>query len=404
MSILKRFITGSMVAGLIAGLGGCGAGVPFPGGDDQEEPQVFLSPVATEADVKGTTKMIAGAPVTDVMDQKLNDAIGTLQDPGAQEQVHLKAVDQIMESLFMSNLVVLPTQGVPEADPSIADHDQMLTDAIAALNQHINTAGFAGTEASKAAAWEARNFLQVFQEAAEVIGQQTAACDPQTMQGPSCDLLRAPDEGGVLVDSVLNPCSCDLDHDDDVDHADLAIFKACARGPALPVGPGPGCDCADLDGDGDADQTDFAIIQRAHAGENNTPGPCDAQTNAFSREVRSPFFAGTPSPDIQEQVIVPDSLAEGECAVVLKEIQGVKAVVRPVLIPIWVEPWYARATIVGFKTVWIWEFVPAEFLKTISYCNSFGTLTTNVEIQTVLERQLLHFWSFMRQDVTLHEN
>ncbi len=174
MSILKRFITGSMVAGLIAGLGGCGAGVPFPGGDDQEEPQVFLSPVATEADVKGTTKMIAGAPVTDVMDQKLNDAIGTLQDPGAQEQVHLKAVDQIMESLFMSNLVVLPTQGVPEADPSIADHDQMLTDAIAALNQHINTAGFAGTEASKAAAGTDSKEVELYvdyQEAKSRIGE-----------------------------------------------------------------------------------------------------------------------------------------------------------------------------------------------------------------------------------------
>src|SRR5881397_44922 len=93
-------------------------------------------------------------------------------------------------------------------------------------------------------------------------------------------------------------------------------------------------------------------------------------------------------------------LADGQCAAIVKEIQGIKVVVTARLIPIWVEPWFARARIVGLKTVWTWEFVPAEFLKTISVCNDAGTVTTNVSTQVVLERQLMEFWRFLHKDVT----
>ena len=121
----------------------------------------------------------------------------------------------------------------------------------------------------------------------------------------------------------------------------------------------------------------------------------------FSRQVRSPFFIGNSGDTIEEQVIVPGPIGLDECVVVLKEIQGVKAVVRKVLVPIWVEPWYARATIVGFTEVWVWEFIPAEFLKTISYCNAGGTVVQDVDIVVVLERELLHFWSFLDKEVQL---
>ena len=67
------------------------------------------------------------------------------------------------------------------------------------------------------------------------------------------------------------------------------------------------------------------------------------------------------------------------------------------------EPWFARATIVGFQTVWVWEFVPAEFLKTITYCNiGGGVVTQRVDTRIVLERQLQHFWGFFRKDISLH--
>ena len=211
-------------------------------------------------------------------------------------------------------------------------HAQAMQQAIQALTDHIHVLpdpdGLGGTDNTRAAAWEARNFLQLFQEAAQVIGQHTSQCAPNaSLRDPNCAILIADDEGGVDIDNVF-------------------------------------------------------------------PG--------FSRQVRSPFFIGnSTSGMIQEQVIVPQAIGLDECVIVLKEIQGVKAVVRRVLIPIWVEPWAARARIVGFKVTWVWEFIPAEFLKTISYCNIGGAVVQNVQTRVVLERELLHFWGFLDKDVQL---
>ena len=286
------------------------------------EADVFVAPQATAADVEGTNLKALG-PVQDVMQVKLQDAIGALTDPQNDEQIHLRAIDQIMESLFLSNLVVLPTAGVPEEDPIVQAHDQALQDAINALNQHVDPL-VPGTPDSKGSAWEARNFLQLMEETLDVIGQQAAQCDPLNLRDPCCQQLLDGAEGGVDVDAVF-------------------------------------------------------------------PG--------FSRQVRSPFFIGQGSAIADEVVIVPDSIGIDECAVILKEIQGVKAVVRKVQIPIWVEPWFARAQIVGFRTVWVWEFIPAEFLKTITYCNNGGAVVQDVDITVVLERELMHFWSFMNLNV-----
>ncbi len=268
----------------------------------------------------------AAQPVTDVMQMKLQDAINTLLDGGAEEQTQLEAVDQVIESLFLSNLVVLPTAGVPEADVPVQMWEQGIQNAIDALGAHIEPIA-PGTDNTKAAAWEARNFLQVFQEAHAVIAQQTAQCAPDNLRGQFCAPLLADDETGVDIDTVY-------------------------------------------------------------------PG--------FSRAIRSPFpINQTGGGEISEQVIVPGTIADGECSVVLKEIQGVRALLRPVLIPIWVEPWTARATIVGFRTVWVIEFIPAEYLKTITYCNANGTVNQDVQIVVVNERELLHFWSYLKKHVLI---
>jgi hypothetical protein len=284
----------------------------------------FAAFQSTETDVEGTFLQARG-PQPDVMQVKLQQALQTLTDPNHEEQTHLQAVDQVMEVLFMSNLVVLPTANVPETLPPVQQHEQAILDAINGLTAHINPPG-PGGPASKEAAWEARNFLQVFSEAAAVIGEVTNTCDPEDIRGPGCVLLLADDEGGTDVDGIF-------------------------------------------------------------------PG--------FNRAIRSPFFLGETDSTIQEQVIVPDAIPLDACVVVVKEIQGVKAVVRKVLIPIWVEPWYARAAIVGYKTVWVWEWVPAEFIKSISYCNNGGSLVQDVEIVTILERELMHFWSFLTKEISL---
>lgn len=80
----------------------------------------------------------------------------------------------------------------------------------------------------------------------------------------------------------------DLDCDGDADSNDLAIFEACATGPAIPYDPqvlppnctlipdGTGRIRADLDGDRDVDQSDFGIFQRCHSGDGIAVEPgCD---------------------------------------------------------------------------------------------------------------------------------
>jgi hypothetical protein len=277
-----------------------------------------------------------GGQATDVMQIKLNQAIQTLSRPNLSEQQYLHAIDEGMEAIYTSNLVVLPTAQDPDAGDLFGMHQQMAQQLINSLTRHVNgtdaqnrTVRGLGTPGSQTAAGDARNFIQVTQEAMQVIGEQTNNCNPQDQQtGAGCQLLRADDEGGNVVDTVLG--------------------------------------------------------------------------NLFSRQVRSPFplIIGSTSAIPDEQVILTDPLDDGQCAAVVKEIQGIKIVVTPRLVPIWVEPWFARARVVGVKTVWVWEFVPAEFIKTISVCNDSGSLTTTASTQVILERELLHFWRYIHKDIT----
>lgn len=283
-----------------------------------------------------------GGQTTNVMQLKLNQAIQLLTRPNLPEQAYLDAIDQGMEAIYTSNLVVLPTPQTPEipgdtgADPEFQEHLNMTQQLIDALTRfHLGqdaqnrlVRGL-GTPGSQSMAFEARNFIQLTREAMQVVGGQTDFCDPRDQQtGAGCPFLQAGDEGGNTVDTVL--------------------------------------------------------------------------ANLFRREVRSPFplIIGSTSAIPDEQVILTDPLDDGQCAAIVKEIQGIKVIVTPRRIPIWVEPWFARARIVGFKTVWTWEYVPAEFIKTISVCNNNGSLTTTASTKVILERELLHFWRFIHKDIT----
>jgi hypothetical protein len=277
-----------------------------------------------------------GSVADDVMQLKLNQAIKTLTRPNQPEQVYMDAIDQGIESLFLSNLVVLPSNNDSDAQ-ALFDVFRANSQGFAdTLGKHMegmdatgkNVRGL-GTPGSKAGAGEARNFLQVTREALFEIGRFTVACDPvNQVTGAGCMALQADDEGGTVVDTVLG-----------------AIFSRQARSPF-------------------------------------------------------PFLLASTSAIPDEQVILTDPLADGECAAVIKEIQGLKLVVTPRLIPIWVEPWFARRRIVATTVVWVAEFVPAEHIKTISVCNVAGTIETDVDTQVVLERQLLHFWRFLHKDIT----
>lgn len=89
----------------------------------------------------------------------------------------------------------------------------------------------------------------------------------------TCDLCPAT-IGGVLVD--INSCPPfvpgDFDRDGDVDMNDLAVFEACATGPAISQ-PSPDCVWACFDTDDDIDQADVAVFQRCLSGEKPAADP-----------------------------------------------------------------------------------------------------------------------------------
>lgn len=257
----------------------------------------------------------------EVMMVKLKQSTQILMTPGMDEKVYLAAMDETMQALYMSNNVVLG--GSAEAD-SFFDVfvTEMIPLALRGLSTHIDSRDI-GTAGSKAAAIEARDFIQVTTESMQVVKRELTKCDPNNPTGQGCDLIKQDDESGSSVDKIV-------------------------------------------------------------AG--------------FSREVRSPFFIRVPFREPQEQVIVPQPLSKGDCVPIIKETKGIKVVVRPMKIPIWVEPWFARARIIGFTTVWVWEFVPAEFVKTITYCNDGKDVTKKVDTEIIKERQLMHFWKFLPKD------
>jgi len=257
-----------------------------------------------------------------------------------------KGIDEGLEALFTSNLAVLPTPNVPESEEMYFEHQQMLDQFINALTQRIDSNIRDDQSDAVARAIEVRNFLQMTKEAMDNIALETNDCDPQTLQSAntservdSCTKLLQDDEGGTELDPVLEP--------NQAKRSEIIGFGA--------------------------------------------------------REVRNPFFWWPHTQKVpHENSFVIPPLKEGECSAIVKEWNGLKVVIRPIRIPIWVEPWYARRKIVGFRIVWIWEWVPVEYLKTISickaaHCDGGSGLTQTINTVLVKERQLLHIWGFWKK-------
>jgi len=129
----------------------------------------------------------------------------------------------------------------------------------------------------------------------------------------------------------------------------------------------------------------------------------DAIWDGWHREIRSPYFPlhGYPSwhyptPSFpNEAIITIPPLDDGMCSTVVKEIQGIKSIMRPVILPVWQEPWADRSSIIGTQTVWVVDWVPAEFIKNLNYCNDGGNIDFSYDITVIIERELLHFWNYI---------
>ena len=73
----------------------------------------------------------------------------------------------------------------------------------------------------------------------------------------------------------------------------------------------------------------------------------------------------------------------------------IKSILRPAKIPIYQEPWTSRAQIIGENIVWVIDFVPAEFVKNLNYCNVNGEIVFDYDTNVIIERELLHFWNYL---------
>lgn len=143
------------------------------------------------------------------------------------------------------------------------------------------------------------------------------------------------------------------------------------------------------------------LLNQGDEPQANGPGinvGVDQIWDGWYREVRSPYVTQTFYPHgftQEENIIVGEAIKKDHCTVIVKEIQGQKSIMRPIQIPIWQEPWTSRATIIGFSTVWVVDFVPAEFVKNLNYCNVAGDIVFDYEINVIIERELTHFWKYL---------
>ena len=116
------------------------------------------------------------------------------------------------------------------------------------------------------------------------------------------------------------------------------------------------------------------------------------------RQIRAPFIP-LPFPIAPpEEVVESDVIGVNECMVVVKEIQGLKVRLVAKVLPVWVEPWYARRRIVGHRIVWCLEFVPAQFIKRVVTCNDCCNKIRPQTFTEIIEHpELLHFWRYFKK-------
>jgi hypothetical protein len=259
-------------------------------------------------------------------------------------EIHLENIRQA-EHLVFGKPVILYTNGVPDTAIISADYDVMAADLKLALFSCAGGTCFDGFV--QAEAKELGDRITYWQETKHNLEAQTAITTCDVLAPATCPQLDLADEPQAIGPGV----NVGIDKIWDGWYREV-------RSPYAPVGP--------------------------HVGP---------FTGNFGTTPSNPF-----SP--HENIIQTGVMKDGECSTVIKEIQGVKAIQRPVKIPIWQEPWTSRASIIGFDTVWVVDFIPAEFVKSLNYCNAAGVVNFDYTIDVIIERELTHFWKYLPAGVS----
>lgn len=149
------------------------------------------------------------------------------------------------------------------------------------------------------------------------------------------------------------------------------------------------------------------LVEMANAGAiPEEPIPGEAEAALLVRQLVNPLFITwwRPWPDspreIDEKVFTAEIPMWG-AAVIVKEVRGVK--LEFVWGPLPINPcWWWRL----FRINWVWRWhyfrlMPAEFIKTISYVNTWNSaagrpeVIKNVEKDVILDEELMKFWWFL---------
>jgi hypothetical protein len=126
------------------------------------------------------------------------------------------------------------------------------------------------------------------------------------------------------------------------------------------------------------------------------------------KQIRSPFFFPKSFPflfqgsyggksDSMIEKYQTGPLDNGQCSAIVEGFFGLRAVWRPATITLWNMPWLSASSLIGRK-VFVFEWVPAQLLKTISLCHTMNPTSMRSEIvqhvatETILHRGALLYW------------
>ncbi len=114
----------------------------------------------------------------------------------------------------------------------------------------------------------------------------------------------------------------------------------------------------------------------------------------YMRVIWSNFWPpGYLNTEPKESVIVTDAIPLRACVSITKESKGIVPIVVTMKVPIWVKPLFGESSVVGETYVWALWWVPAEFIKTITYCNPSGFgITEDITQKLILNWAEGHLW------------
>ncbi|MCI0438129.1 MAG: hypothetical protein L0177_03245 [Chloroflexi bacterium] len=116
---------------------------------------------------------------------------------------------------------------------------------------------------------------------------------------------------------------------------------------------------------------------------------------SYSFKLRSPFVPRWFG-QWEEDVLLTEPLASGECAVVFKETKGLMVRLHFERVTVVRDPWVATFGVPRGTRIPIWslEWVPSEYVKEWNICNSNGSINKTVTQRVKQDIPLNFFWRY----------